>query len=280
MSKSLTGRTIALPETRELDLLADMLERHGAGTLRCPMIAIVDAPDAAPIEAWLERFAAGGCDDLVLLTGEGLRRLLGFADRAGFKDRFVVALGAVRRITRGPKPARALRNIGLKTDLAAAEPTTEGVIATLSEHDLSGRRVGVQLYADNPNTRLIEYLTAAGAKPDPVAPYLYAPAADDRRVVDLIAEMAAGRIDAIAFTSAPQVRRLVRVAEDAGALDALRRGLSRSMVAAVGPVVAEQLSAIGARVDIAPDGAYFMKPLVNAIVAALGGHGGAAVDGK
>ncbi len=65
MPKPLEGRTIALPETRELDLLADMLERHGAGTLRCPMVAIVDAPDAAPIEAWLERFAAGGCDDLV-----------------------------------------------------------------------------------------------------------------------------------------------------------------------------------------------------------------------
>ena len=133
MPTPLKGRTIAVPEMRELDLLADMLERHGAATLRCPLVAIVDAPDAAPIEAWLERFAAGGCDDLVLLTGEGLRRLLGFAGRAGIKDRFIAALSGVRRITRGPKPARALRDVGLKPDLAAAVPTTEGVIATLSE---------------------------------------------------------------------------------------------------------------------------------------------------
>ena len=45
------------------------------------MIAIRDAPDPAPVEAWLRRFADGTCDDLVLMTGEGLRRLLGFARR-------------------------------------------------------------------------------------------------------------------------------------------------------------------------------------------------------
>ncbi len=150
----------------------------------------------------------------------------------------------------------------------------------MREHDLGVRRIGVPLYGNNPNTRLIDFLNGAGSKPDPVAPYLYAPATDDSRVIDLIAEMAAGRIDAIAFTSAPQVRRLVRVAEESRAMDTLRRGLARTMVAAVGPVVAEQLGAVGAHVDIEPEGAYFMKPLVNAIVAALSRDGGAAVDGK
>ena len=87
--------------------------------------------------------------------------------------------------------------------------------------------------------------------------------------------MAAGRIDAIAFTSAPQVRRLVRVAEESRAMDTLKRGLARTTVAAVGPVVAEQLGAVGARVDITPAGAYFMKPLVTAIVAALSRDGAA-----
>jgi len=44
------------------------------------MIAIRDAPDAEPIAAWLRRFADGRCDDLVLMTGEGLRRVLGCVD--------------------------------------------------------------------------------------------------------------------------------------------------------------------------------------------------------
>jgi uroporphyrinogen-III synthase len=41
------------------------------------------------------------------------------------------------------------------------------------------------------------------AEPDPVLPYVYASETDDARVVAGIADMAAGRIDAIALTSVP-----------------------------------------------------------------------------
>jgi uroporphyrinogen-III synthase len=40
---SLSGRTIAVPETRELDVFSSMLERRGATVLRCPLVAILDA---------------------------------------------------------------------------------------------------------------------------------------------------------------------------------------------------------------------------------------------
>ena len=70
---ALSGRRIALPETRELDRLAHMLEEEGAETLRCPMVAIRDIPDPAPVRDWLMRLPF---DDLVLFTGEGLRRLV------------------------------------------------------------------------------------------------------------------------------------------------------------------------------------------------------------
>src|SRR5665809_115294 len=182
MTENLTGRRIVVPETRELGQLLRMLEEHGADTVACPMIAIRDAPDPIPINAWLHRFAKGTTDDLVLMTGEGLRRLLGFARRLDLEPAFLVALGAARKITRGPKPVRALREIGLASDVPADEPTTEGIIAAMRRHDLSGRRVGVQLYPDNANERLLEFLKGAGAEPDPVLPYVYASEADDARV--------------------------------------------------------------------------------------------------
>ena len=81
-----------VPETRELGQLVRMLEELGADTVPCPMIAIRDAPDAEPVEAWLRRFADGTCDDLVLMTGEGLRRLLGFARRIDLESAFIDAL--------------------------------------------------------------------------------------------------------------------------------------------------------------------------------------------
>src|SRR5438309_11569328 len=86
--RPLEGRRIAVLEHRELDRLGAMLEAQGAATLRCPLVAIVDAPDPAPVVAWLRRFVEAPPDDLVLMTGEGLRRLRGFAERAGLATAF------------------------------------------------------------------------------------------------------------------------------------------------------------------------------------------------
>ena len=108
-----------------------MLEEYGAEAIPCPMIAIRDAPDVKPVEAWLGRFVNGSCDDLVLMTGEGLRRLLGFARRTDLESAFLNVLRTTRKITRGPKPVRALREIGLNADIPADEPTTEGITAAL-----------------------------------------------------------------------------------------------------------------------------------------------------
>lgn len=274
MSLPLTGRMIALPETRELDLFAQMLESRGAATLRCPLVSILDAPDPTPVLAWLRRFINGEMDDLILFTGEGLRRLLGFADRAGLKQAFIDRLGEVRKLTRGPKPAKALRDIGLRSDLAAETPTTDGIIAALAKLDLHGRRIGVQLYGSEPSLKLIDVIRQAGAAPDPVAPYIYADQADDGKVVALIEQLALGGIDVIAFTSMQQVTRLRDVAKANQLEDKLKNGLARVKVAAVGPVVAEALRNIGTRIDMMPEESFFMKPLVNEIVAALGAERG------
>jgi len=263
----LTGRVIALPETRELAVFAGLLERRGAKVLRCPLVGILDAPDPHPILAWLRAFAAGGCDDLILLTGEGLRRLIGCLERhePTLREPFLQALQQVRRITRGPKPARALRELGMAPDIAAEVPTTAGVIESLRQQVLTGRRVGVQLYGTEPNHPLQQFLIAAGALVLPVAPYVYADAADDTAVHSLLERMAAGTVDAIAFTSAGQVTRLFKVGGEMLA----RRALQRTAVAAVGPVVAAALSAHGIATQIMPHQSWFMKPLTAALALAL-----------
>src|SRR6202042_316138 len=117
------------------DLFANLLERRGAIALRCPLVAICDAPDPAPVLEWLEWFCGGGADDLVLLTGEGLQRLDACwrRERPERSQAWLDALAQVRTITRGPKPARALRALGMRADLPASEPTTAGVIATLRQ---------------------------------------------------------------------------------------------------------------------------------------------------
>src|ERR687893_2286975 len=99
----LQGQRIAVPESRELDLFAGMLERHGAVAVRCPLVSIHDVEDAAPVHAWLERLAEGQHDSLVLYTGEGLARLLAFARRCGIDAQVIAGLRRTRKIVRGPK---------------------------------------------------------------------------------------------------------------------------------------------------------------------------------
>jgi len=269
----LDNKVIALPETRELDLFARMFESRGATTLRCPLIGIRDAPDAAPIEAWLRRFVADGMDNLILMTGDGVRRLLGFADRAGLRGDFIAALTRVRKIARGPKPQRALREIGLAADLAVVEATTDGVIASLKELDLSGRNFGLQLYGNEPNEPLQSFLRGKDAAVDAVAPYRYIEACDDEDVIALIDRIASGGVDAIAFTSAAQVRRMCEVAAHNGRQGDLAEGLQRMVVAAVGPVVAKELATLGIMQPVMPAESFNMKPLANAILRALqAGH--------
>lgn len=268
--KALAGRVVALPEARELDRLAELLEAEGARAWRCPLIAILDAPDPAPIDAWLNQLAAGNFDDVIFLTGEGVRRLMSRAHALGLVSAVVDALGRMRKITRGPKPARALKELGLATDLAAAVPTSRGIMTELGMLDLKGRRVGIQLYGEEPNVELCDFVRAAGAQVATVAPYVYAPGSDAARVIELVGEMAAGRVDAIAFTSAAQIDRLVAVSAEHGIDAALERAWPQVRIAAIGPIAAETLRRHGVEPTIVPEKAFVMKRLVLAIAAALG----------
>ncbi|WP_226944556.1 uroporphyrinogen-III synthase [Pseudomonas sp. FME51] len=268
----LAGRRVALPESRELDLFANMLLKRGAEVVRCPLVAIHDAPDQQPILDWLQQFNSQPWDDFIVLTGEGIHRLLTASERAGgsVRDEFIARLAQVRKITRGPKPGAALRTVGLKADLVAVEPTTAGIIRTLQSEELRGRRIAVQLYGSDPNLLLMDFLREAGAEVTAVAPYVYADDVEDARVDALIAEMATGRLDVIAFTSATQVRRLFQIARRSVGEQALRDILRRLKIAAVGPVVAGELRERGLQVDLMPSSSFFMKPLVRELVKQLG----------
>jgi uroporphyrinogen-III synthase len=259
-----------VPESRELDLFAGMLEGEGARTVRCPLVRILDVADPAPVEAWLRRLIAGTYDDLILLTGEGFRRLMGAAERAGIKPEAVAAVGKLRTIIRGPKPAKALRENGLTPGISAEAPTTDGVIATLKGLDLKGQRVGVQLYPGNPNAPLLDTLKALGATPDTVVPYRYASDSETDAVAAAIRTLAAGGVDFIAFTSTPQVDRLVKVAEERGLQAELKAGLGRTRIAVAGPVVGQLLRDMGFAIAAMPESNFHMKPLLNAMAAAAG----------
>jgi uroporphyrinogen-III synthase len=271
MADRLNGYRILILETREEAQFSRLLSEQGADVLQCPMFTIHDAPNSKPIEAWIHRFIEKPCDDLVLMTGEGLRRLMKVARRMDVERDFTAAVGKARKFARGPKPGRALREIGLEPQVTTEKPTSEGIAEMLSRENLRGHRVGLQLHPDKDHSVLIGAISAQGAEIDTVLPYVYDAQAADANIVTAIEEMAQGHIDAIALTSSGQVRRLIDVAQAHGCEARLREGLKRTPIASVGPVVSDELKSQGLRTDISPaNQAYFMKPLISAMAEALG----------
>ncbi len=266
---SLENRTIALAEGRQLEELAQMLEKERARTVRCPLVSMLDPPDDAPVVAWLRQLCAGQFDLVVLFTGEGVRRLLDCAARHSLRDNVIAALGRTRLLARGPKPVKALKEVNVAPAVTAPAPTTDGVIAALCTEDLRGRTIGVQLYRES-NPPLTDFLQHAGARAVTVLPYVYAPATDADCVAELIGQLALGQIDAIVFTSSPQVDRLFEVAQERGLTETLRQGLTRTKVASIGPVLSESLERHGVQVHVCPEQGFVMKNLVQLLNRTLG----------
>jgi len=65
---ALAGGPSRCPRRASSIRLAELLRARGRRTLRCPLVAILDAPDPGPVEAWLRALGAGAFDDVVLLT--------------------------------------------------------------------------------------------------------------------------------------------------------------------------------------------------------------------
>lgn len=270
MAGKLSGYRILILETREEAQFSRLLREQGADVIQCPMFTIEDTPDQSEVSTWIKGAIDAPLDDLVLMTGEGVRRLVAAAKRLGLENEFIAALARPRKYARGPKPVNALRQIGLAAEMVVEPPTTEGIIATLSKTELKGHRIGLQLYPEKDHTPLLAMVRDAGATPVPVEPYVYDARAAQPNIAAAIGEVAAGRVDAVALTSSGQVRRLVEAARAEGSEEQLRLGLAQTPVASIGPVVSNELKAYGLQTDISPaNGAYFMKPLIQAITARL-----------
>jgi uroporphyrinogen decarboxylase len=232
-----------------------------------PALREVPLADNTEALAFGGRWLAGEFDVLVLLTGVGARRLVELLETAHPRDAVLAAFRSVTVVARGPKPVRVLQELGLKPDVTVPEPNTwRDLLRTLDESlPVAGKRVAVQEYGES-NAALLDGLEERGAAVTRVPIYAWAMPEDARPLEAAVRELAEGRADAAVFTSAVQVRHLVRVAQRIGLGRALRAGLQRCVVASVGPTTSEALRAHGLPVDVEPAHAR-MGQLVLALAA-------------
>ena len=269
MAASLEGRIVAYVEARMQSEMGSLVERHGGVPLAAPVLQEVYSTDTPEVSGLIGDICNGRIDVAVLQTGVGTRALFGAADELGRGQELLKALDGVTVIARSPKPASVLRRNKVRIDLMPPEPfTSEDLIASMSDMDLAGREVAVQAYG-GPNNLLTRTLQERGANVREVPLYSWGLPDDMEPVRDLIGKLDTGEVDAIAFTSQPQVGNLLAIAAMSGKEGALRSCLNSEavVVASVGPVCTRRLLQNGLKVDVEPE-----HPHMGNLVLALAEH--------
>src|SRR5439155_11184578 len=113
------------------------------------------------------RLLEGELDSVIFMTGVGTRYLVELLEARHSREQLVAALSALTVVARGPKPVKALRDLGVPVTVTVPEPNTwRDVLAALDAQPagfaLPGSRVAVQEYGPG-NPEFLEALRQRGA---------------------------------------------------------------------------------------------------------------------
>jgi uroporphyrinogen-III synthase len=233
--------------------MATLIATYGGRAITAPAVREVPLESNPQAIDLADRLMRGEIDMVVLLTGVGTRALLAVVERVRERVEFVAALARTKVVARGPKPMAVLRELKVPAWLTVPEPNTWRELLTAvdektGESSLRGWRVAVQEYGVS-NPELLSGLEARGARVMRVPVYRWALPGDAGPLREAIAAIAAGTIDVVMFTTSVQVVHLFQVAAEMRLADQVRRGLTRSVIASIGPTTSEELQ----RHDLVPD---------------------------
>ncbi|OLZ49341.1 uroporphyrinogen III synthase [Amycolatopsis coloradensis] len=239
----LSGITIGITAERRADDFIAALERHGATVLHAPTIRIVPLPDDTELRAATDAVLAEPVGFTAVTTGAGFRGWLSAAEGWGLREPLLERLAASRIFVRGPKAAGAVRGEGLREEFSAPEESNAELFEGLRDAGVGGARVAVQLHGTL-LPELTGLLRDSGADVVQAQPYRWLSPSDVGPVHDLVESVVAGRVGALAFTSAPAAANLLALAGSRREelLAALRGPV---LCACVGPVTAAPLEAAG-----------------------------------
>ena len=236
------------------DEMASLISRHGGVPVGAPVLQEHYRKDSPEIQRVIADVCDGQIDVAIFLTGVGANAMMGIADAMGRLGAFESALREITVVARSPKPGRILRRHKIPIDVMPPEPyTSADLTAAMVGLTLAGKRVIVQRYG-GPDSELPTYLRQQSANYEELTLYDWGLPDDHAPVIQLIDRMAQGEVDALAFTSRPQVPNLIEIAANAGREDSLRACLAGPVaVASVGPVCTRKLRECGINVDVEPE---------------------------
>ena len=245
VTPSFSGRHVLSFESRLTDETARLIEKYGGRPMQAPSMQEVALHEHSAVFSFADRLLSGEIDMLICLTGVGTRMMIDTISTRFDRDQVVRALQSIPIISRGPKPMRALRDVGLSHSVKVPEPNTwREVLRTIDESStlqpLEGKRIAVQEYG-KPNPDLIAGLEHRGAQVERVSIYRWSLPDDVRPMREAISALIAGSVDIVIFTSRTQIDHVMDFAAREGKSDALLDAFASTCVASIGPVCSEGL---------------------------------------
>lgn len=253
-SVSFGGLRVLALESRYPKEIRRLILSHGGQPIVAPALREVRLFPNAQASAFVSGLAEKQFDMVIFLTGAGIRSLVASAEGVCSPEYLASSLRHVKVVARGPKPAGALAEIGVRADLTAPEPNTWREILRILDERLGtevvrGMRVAIQEYGV-PCSELLAGLKERGAIVTRVPVYRWDLPEDLTPLQSAAKMLADGEIDVVLLTAAVQAEHLVRIAGQVGIEEPMRMGLERIVIASVGPTTTEHIAAIGLHADM------------------------------
>src|SRR5579872_649221 len=253
-SGGFNGRTVLSLESRRSGEIATLIENYGGRALVAPATREVPASKSDDVSRFVDALLQDKIHLIIFLTGVGTRALARAVEPFCTREQFISSLSKVPVIARGPKPAAALRELGVPITWNVPEPNTWREILKVIDDNkvqLQGRVVAVQEYGV-PSKDLLDGLVQRGAQVMTVHTYDWALPDDLQPLKDAIQAVLDGRVDIAFFTAAVQVHHLLQVADETGAKESLLAALRKIKIASIGPVTSEGLAEYGLTPTLEP----------------------------
>jgi uroporphyrinogen-III synthase len=249
-SVAFAGKHVLALESRRAAEIAELIRKQGGEPFVAPSMREIPIEEDAAVAMFAERLLARDFDMMILLTGVGTRQLNRWMSGRYSAEAFADALRRLTVVARGPKPAAALRELGVSPALIAAEPNTWREVLAVTE----GRpehRIAIQEYG-RPAPELVDGLRARGAEVTTVRIYRWDLPEDLRPLREAARKLAAGEFAVVLFTTGVQIAHLARVAREHGIESDVLSGLRRVFVGSIGPTTTEALEEYGVQPDFEP----------------------------
>lgn len=248
------GLHIASLESRRAGDMSRLIERHGGVSHVSPSMREVPIEPNRPAIDFAYRVMTGDINTVIFMTGVGFKFLMRSIEKHLDAQRFLDSLSDITTICRGPKPAAAMKELGLQATYKVGEPNTwREVLRFIDREKLSiaNQTIGLQEYGIS-NASLIAGLEARGATVDTLKVYGWDFPEQTDPLRENIQAIADGKRDMLLLTSGHQIVNMLRMAENMGITAPFRSGLRTTAIASIGPTTSQMLIECDLHADMEP----------------------------